>query len=203
MESTPAHAAVRSPTAAIQWAPTSEMYSGTSADDRPMPMPVSRRPASMPASPCALAHTRAPASIGMESSRKAFLRPRESARPEPATEPTAAPASTLLTTCGGQQRTTHYSMCAPRSAKCFSTTEDLAAPTSRNCGVPQQARERSGHPSNANRPSTTAVAHQPLPEGVAPKAQGAGQRSQRAVDHAQGIAKAEGAHGSHCHAQQH
>lgn len=64
----------------------------------------------------------------------------------------------------GQQRTTHYSMCAPRSGECFSMTEDLAAPTCRNCSVPQQARERSGHRGNANRPSTTRC-RSPAPAG--------------------------------------
>lgn len=64
-----------------------------------MPTPVSSRPASIATSPVALALIRGPASMGTASSRKARRRPRESASPEPAREPTAAPASRLLTTC--------------------------------------------------------------------------------------------------------
>lgn len=64
-----------------------------------MPTPVSTRPASMAGRPVAPALSSGPASRGTVSSRKARRLPRESARPLPAREPTAAPASRLLTTC--------------------------------------------------------------------------------------------------------
>lgn len=78
---------------------TSEMYRGTRAEARPMPMPASTRPAMMPVRLEAVAASSAPPSRGMASSSSVVLRPSESARPLPPRLPTAAPASRLLTTC--------------------------------------------------------------------------------------------------------
>jgi len=76
----------------------SEMYRGTSAEERPMPRPASSLPARMVVREVAQAHKREPARVGMTSRRRAFLRPKESARPLPAKLPMAAPARRLLTT---------------------------------------------------------------------------------------------------------
>ena len=77
----------------------SEMYRGTRAEARPMPKPVMARPASMMVRLPARADSRGPRNRGMESSRKALRRPRLSARLCAVRLPTAAPASTVLTTC--------------------------------------------------------------------------------------------------------
>ena len=55
---------------------TSEMYKGTSAEDKPMPRPTKRRPATIMVRLLAVAESRLPMSIGRLANSSAFFRPR-------------------------------------------------------------------------------------------------------------------------------
>jgi len=77
---------------------TSEMYSGTTADARPMPKPETRRPATMALRDVAAAQRSAPAASGTQLAIRAPRRPSVSDTAPPETLPSVAPTSTLDTT---------------------------------------------------------------------------------------------------------
>jgi hypothetical protein len=78
---------------------TSEMYSGTRAELRPIAMPARKRPAAIVAKLVAAADNSGPASMGSAHSMKEARRPKASAQAPPVRLPSAAPASVVDTTC--------------------------------------------------------------------------------------------------------
>mmetsp|Transcript_1355 Transcript_1355/g.2810 ORF Transcript_1355/g.2810 Transcript_1355/m.2810 type:complete len:229 (+) Transcript_1355:699-1385(+) len=76
---------------------TSEMYTGTTQLDSPMPTPQSKRPSTKTFVEVASAHIAAPANMGIEDITKDLQRPYWSLRLPPRSDPRVAPASVMLT----------------------------------------------------------------------------------------------------------